>query len=168
MARLSGVAVTTVSVAEIQALDGVTAGIVTASKAVVAGSTKNVDELVATVGFRNVPVARTATDDGLTTAIIAAGTSYVTVTSADAAHFIVLPAPVVGHEVVLMNGATGYELQTSTPASIAINAGTGTAASSSIGAAELVTCRCTSATTWVCVSQAADGTVAAVDAAAAP
>jgi hypothetical protein len=134
----------------------------------VAGSTKNVDELVATVGFRNVPVARTATDDGLTTAIIAAGTRYVTVTSANAAHFIVLPVPVVGHEVALYVGANGYELQSSTPASIAINAGVGAAASSSIGANTFVVCRCTSATTWVAMSQAADGTIAAVDAAAAP
>ena len=48
MARIAGVAVTTVSVAEIEFLDTVTAGTVTASKAVVADANKDV------TGFRNV------------------------------------------------------------------------------------------------------------------
>jgi hypothetical protein len=54
MARISGVAVTTVSVAEIEALDGVTGGTVTASKAVVVDSNKDA------ASFRNI----TANDFG--------------------------------------------------------------------------------------------------------
>jgi hypothetical protein len=45
MARISGVSVTTVSVAEAQVLDGVTAGTVTASKAVVVDSNKDISAL---------------------------------------------------------------------------------------------------------------------------
>jgi hypothetical protein len=45
MARISGVAVTTVSVAEIEALDGVTGGTVTASKALVVDSNKDLTAL---------------------------------------------------------------------------------------------------------------------------
>jgi hypothetical protein len=45
MARISGVAVTTVSVAEIEALDGVTGGTVTASKALVVDSNKDLSAL---------------------------------------------------------------------------------------------------------------------------
>jgi hypothetical protein len=45
MARISGVAVTTVSVAEIELLDGLTAGTVTASKALVVDSNKDIGAL---------------------------------------------------------------------------------------------------------------------------
>jgi hypothetical protein len=166
MARISGVAVTTVSVAEIEALDGVTGGTVTASKAVVVDSSKQIDALKATVGFQNVAVARTATAAGLTTGTIADGTAYVTVTSDDANKIIILPTPTPGVTVALMNGATGYELRTSAPATIAINGGAGADAESAIPASTLVTCRCTSATTWVCMNQAANGTVAATEVAA--
>jgi hypothetical protein len=50
MARISGVAVTTVSVAEIEALDGVTAGTVLASKAAVVSADKDIGD------FRNLDV----------------------------------------------------------------------------------------------------------------
>jgi hypothetical protein len=167
MARISGVAVTTVSTTEIALLDGLTAGTVTASKAVVVDSSKQIDTLKATVGFQNVAVARTATADGLTTGIVADGTGYVTVTSANADHIIALPTPTPGVMVALKNGGTGYELRSSAPATVAINGGAGADAESAIGANVLVTCRCTSATTWVCMNQATDGTVSATQVAAA-
>jgi hypothetical protein len=111
--------------------------------------------------------ARTATADGLTTGTIAdAGMhQFITVTSADANHIIVLPTPTPGKVVILANGATGYELRTSTPASIAINGGSGSNAESAIGASTLVIAVCTSATTWQAIGLTGT-TLAAVEAAA--
>ena len=119
-----------------------------------------------TVGSQNSAVARTATADGTGTGTIAAGTSFVSVTSGNAAHIIVLPAPVVGNVIMLMNGATGYELRTSAPASIAINGGSGSNAESAVSANTLVKCVCTSSTTWVANTFATDGTEAKLEAAA--
>lgn len=117
-------------------------------------------------GSQNSAVARTATSDGSGTGTIAAGTSFVSVTSGNANHIIILPAPVVGNVIMLMNGATGYELRTSTPASIAINGGSGSNAESAVAANTLVKCVCTSSTTWVANTFAADGTEAKLEAAA--
>lgn len=166
MARISGVSVTTVSVAEAQVLDGVTAGTVTASKAVVVDSSKQIDALKATVGFQNVATARTATVDGLTTAIIADGSGHITITSSVNTKLITLPAPTPGVVVRLVVGANGYALQSSAPATVAINGGTGASAKTTIAASTLVECRCTSATTWVCNTYSADGTEAKTTAAA--
>lgn len=119
-----------------------------------------------TTGSQNSAVARTATADGTGTGTIAAGTSFVSVTSGNAAHIIVLPAPVVGNVIMLMNGGTGYELRTSAPVSIAINGGSGSNAESAVSANTLVKCVCTSSTTWVANTFAADGTEAKLEAAA--
>jgi hypothetical protein len=118
-------------------------------------------------GFTMSAIARTATADGLTTGTIASGPTlqFITVTSADANHIVVLPAPTPGSIVILGNGATGYELRTSTPASIAINGGTGASAESAIAASSLVIAVCTSATTWQAIGLAGT-TLAAVEAAA--
>lgn len=109
---------------------------------------------------------RTATTDGTGTGTIAANTIYATITSDNANKIIILPAPVVGHVIRLFVGATGYELRSSAPGSIAINGGTGTNAESAIGANVLTTCTCTSATTWVCYNQAANGALTATEVAA--
>jgi hypothetical protein len=113
-------------------------------------------------------VARTATADGTTTGTIAAAglLQFVTVTSDNADKIIILPAPTPGTIVILRNGATGYELRTSAPASIAINGGSGANAESAIAANTMVIAVCTSATTWQAISLAAT-TLAAADAAAA-
>jgi len=111
-------------------------------------------------------VARTSTSDGTGTGTIAAGTDFVTVTSADANNIITLPAPVIGYEVWLRNGATGYELRTSSPTTIAINGGVGAAAESAIGANVLTRCKCDTATTYVCTNFATAGVVAATEVAA--
>lgn len=112
-------------------------------------------------------VARTATSDGLTTGTIAdAGKlQFITVTSANANNIIVLPTPTPGTIVILGNGATGYELRTSAPATISINGGSGSAAESAIAASSLVIAVCTSATTWQAIGLAGT-TLAAVEAAA--
>jgi len=119
------------------------------------------------VGVQNAAVARTATADGLTTGTIADGTSYVQVTAgADANSIIVLPTPTPGNVVWLNIGATGYELRSSAPATVAINGGTGASAESAVGANVLVRAVCTSATTWVCSTFSTIGTEAALEAAA--
>lgn len=120
----------------------------------------------ASVGVQVTAVARTATADGLTTGIIADGTSFVTVTSADANNIITLPTSTPGAEVTLRNGATGYELRSSSPTTIAINGGTGSAAESAVAANSLVHCVCGTATTWVCTNYSTAGVVAATEVAA--
>ena len=112
-------------------------------------------------------VTRAATSDGLTTGTIAdAGLlQFVTVTSAGANNIIVLPTPTPGTIVILANGATGYELRSSAPGTVAINGGTGANAESAIAASTMVIAICTSATTWQAIGLAGT-TLAAVEAAA--
>lgn len=110
--------------------------------------------------------AVTATSDGLTTGIVPETASFVTVTSANADNIVTLPAPVPGRIVILRNGATGYELRTSAPATVAINAGSEANAESAIAASTMVVAVCTTATTWQAISLVG-ATLAAVAAAAA-
>ncbi len=112
--------------------------------------------------------ANTATATGATTGTIAdAGMlQFVTVTSADANHIIVLPTPTPGTIVVLVNGATGYELRSSAPSTVLINAGAGGAAvESAIAASTMVIAVCKTATAWAAFSLVGT-TLAAVEAAA--
>lgn len=113
-------------------------------------------------------VARTATADGLTTGTIAAGgvMQFVTVTSADANHIIVMPTPTPGTIIIMANGATGYEIRSSAPSTVLINDGTGGAAvESAIAASTLVIAVCKDATHWTAFSLVGT-TLAAVEAAA--
>ncbi len=133
----------------------------------VTGATTLTGAVTCTAGVQSLAVARTATATGATTGTIAAGTAYVTVTAgSDADCIIILPAPIVGNSIWLYVGATGYELRSSTPASIAINGGTGSAAESAVAASQTVHCTCTSATTWIATNYAADGTESKLEAAA--
>lgn len=110
--------------------------------------------------------ARTATADGTGTGTIAVGTDFVTVTSDSADKIIVLPTPTPKLEVTLRNGATGYELRSSAPDTVAINGGTGTDAESAIGANVVTVCRCVLATAWVCTDYSTAGVVSATEVAA--
>jgi hypothetical protein len=110
--------------------------------------------------------ARTATADGTTTGTISADATHVTVTSDDANKIIILPAPVVGKQIVIHNGATGYELRSTDPATIAINGGTGSAAESAIAANSTCVMVCVTSTAWKGYFMAAAGTLSAVQAAA--
>lgn len=113
-------------------------------------------------------VARTATADGLTTGIIADGgvMQFVTVTSADANHIIVLPTPTPGTIVIMVNGATGYEIRSNSPTTVLINDGTGGAAvESAIAASTMVIAVCKDATHWAAFSLVGT-TLASVEAAA--
>lgn len=144
------------------ALNGVTAGTAAASKAVVLDASKIIS------GMQFPAVARTATTDGTTTGTIAdaGGLQHVTVTCDDANKIIVLPTPTPGTIVVLHNGATGYELRSSAPATVAINAGTGSAAESAIAANSTCVMICVTATAWKGFFLDADSDVAKVEAAA--
>lgn len=124
--------------------------------------------LTVTGGVQSSAVARTATSDGLTTGIIAAGTSVVTLTSGNAAHIVALPAPVIGNIIyIIETGTTGYELRSSAPATIGINGGTASGGESAVaGAITYIKCVCVSATNWVCSQYDADGDESKVEAAA--
>ncbi len=113
-------------------------------------------------------VARTATADGLTTGTIADGGCYqhITVTSANAAHIVVLPTPTPGTRIVLDVGANGFSLKSSAAATVAINGGTGASAVSAIAANSTCFMTCVSATAWKGYFMDADGDVAKVAAAA--
>ena len=110
--------------------------------------------------------AVTATDAG---AAIPAGTAVALVNAdSDANHIVILPAPVVGNIIhIIENGTTGYELRTSTPASIGINGGTASNGESAIaGAITYVRCVCVSSTSWIATQFDADGDESKVEAAA--
>lgn len=110
--------------------------------------------------------ARTVTTTGATTGTISDTSTHVTVTSDDANKILILPTPTPGRMLVINNGATGYELRSSAPATVAINGGTGTNAESAIAANSTVLAICISATAWKAIYLDADGDVAKVEAAA--
>lgn len=114
-------------------------------------------------------VARTATAAGDGTGLIAdAGLiQFVTVTSAGANNIITLPTPTPGTIVVLHVAATGYELRSNAPATVAINGGAEADAESAIGANTTVLMICASATSWKGLQLGSDGTLAKVQVAAA-
>jgi len=111
--------------------------------------------------------ARTATADGTGTGTVADGSGFVEVTSASVNNIIVLPTPTPGTIVMLHVGATGYELRSDTPATVAINGGAEANAESAIPAGSFVFAVCVSATAWLAFQIASDGTTAGVAAAAA-
>lgn len=110
--------------------------------------------------------ARTATTTGATTGTISPATTRVTVTSDDANKIIILPAPVVGKKLTIHGGATGFELRSSAPASIAINGGSGSNAESAIAANSTCYLECVTATAWKGFFLDADSDVAKIEVAA--
>ncbi len=133
--------------------------------------TYTIPDALASCGFilgTQAAVARTASADGTGTGLIAAGgrIQHITVTSGNSAHIVTLPAPTPGTILVLHNGATGYNLASSTPASVAINGGTGASAVSAIAADSTCVLICVTATAWKGFFMDADGDVAKVAAAA--
>jgi hypothetical protein len=62
--------------------------------------------VTATDGIQARGLTVTATADGLTTGLVLADSSYVTITSANVAHFITLPAAEIGTEITLHIPAT--------------------------------------------------------------
>ena len=100
-------------------------------------------------------------------AAVADGTTFVTVTSSDANFIIILPDSPLGTTITLVNGATGYELRTSAPATIGINGGVGAGAESAIAANIVTRVQRVSATNWVGESRTAAGVVGVTQVAAA-
>ena len=103
-----------------------------------------------TIGWQTTPSAVTATADGLTTGVIAAGTGAVSVTSDDVNKIITLPTSVVGQQIMIYLGATGCELRTVALSNETINTvdsdGTNELA---LVAAGVFTCVCQAANKWV-------------------
>lgn len=106
------------------------------------------------------------TSDGLTTGKLVNKSQFVTLTSANANNIVTLPDPKVGRVVYIQNGATGFEIRTTSPTTIAINGGTGTNAESAIPASMLCVLVCTTLTTWVGYRLSAAGAYTAIEAAA--
>ena len=102
-----------------------------------------------TAGSQNSAVARTATADGTGTGTIAAGTSFVSVTSGNADHIVVLPAPVVGNSIMLHVAANGYELRTNNPGSVKLNNVNGAGKELAVAANTVIRCTCVSSTDWI-------------------
>ena len=117
-------------------------------------------------GMQATAQARTATADGTGTGTVAAGSTFVSVTSAGANNIVILPAPVVGNIIYVHVGANGCELRSSAPASIAINAGTASNGESALPANSLTICICVSSTAWLAFEVASNGAVSATEAAA--
>lgn len=95
---------------------------------------------------QSVPVPVTAVVT--TGAAIPADATFVSVTSANSAHIVILPPPVPGKKLYIHVGANGFALRSSAPATVAINGGTGASAGSAIAADTLVEIVCTTATSW--------------------
>jgi len=114
----------------------------------------------------NIVEARTVTASGATTGTISDTTTHVTVTSDSADKILILPTPTPGRVVWIHTGATGFELRSSAPATVAINAGTGVDAESAIAANSTVLAICVTATAWKAIYLDADSDVAKVEAAA--
>lgn len=94
--------------------------------------------------------------------------SVVTVSvTTDANDIIILPEPVPGRIVVIMNGATGYELRSNSPTTVGINGGTGSGAESAIPASTTAVLICETATAWKGFQMSSTaGTLAKVEVAA--
>lgn len=117
--------------------------------------TGNVTGNVTGQAFKSVAVTAKAT----TGEAIPAGATHVVVTSANANNIVILPPPVPGTKITLLNGATGYELRSSAPATVGINGGTGENAESAVGANTVVKVECVSATNWIGSTITAAGVV---------
>ena len=81
-------------------------------------------------------------------------------------NILILPEPVPGKIVIVAGAATGGELRSSAPATVAINGGTGAAAESAVAANQMVVAICESSSSWKAITIAGNGTVAGLEAAA--
>lgn len=84
----------------------------------------------------------------------------------NADNILILPNPEPGKIVIVAGAATGGELRTTAPATVAINGGTGAAAESAVAANQMVVLICESTTSWKALTIASNGTVAGLEAAA--
>jgi len=108
-------------------------------------------------------VAVTATSDGLTTGLIPATATYVTLTCTNAAHIATLPAAAIGKTITLyLGGATASNIRTAASSNIKINNADadGGAADTALPAETLVTFTKVATDEWL--TSAVDGLGASV------
>ena len=91
--------------------------------------------------------------------------SLISATSDSVHKAIVLPDPVLGRSLRIIN-VGAFELKTSDPSNVAINGGTGSNVESAIAANMIVDCVCTTTTTWVCTQTNSVGVQSPVQVAA--
>ena len=137
---------------------------------VASGYSTFADKVTATTGVQCGAISRTPTTDGTGNGLIADGSKMITVADGgNAAFWLTLPTPTPGNIIFLLTSgdSTGFEIRSSTPASVGINGGTGANAESAIAAAiTMIRCVCVSATEWICSQWDADGDESKVVAAA--
>jgi len=83
-----------------------------------------------------------------------------------ATNILILPDPTPGKIVIIAGAATGGELRSSAPATVAINGGTGAAVESAVAAGMMVVAICESATSWKAFTMATNGDLTKLEAAA--
>jgi hypothetical protein len=91
---------------------------------------------------------------------------FVVPTWGNANNILILPSPQPGKIVIIAGAATGGELRSSSPTTVAINGGTGVDAESAVAANELVIAICESSVSWKAFTIASNGTTAGLEAAA--
>lgn len=91
---------------------------------------------------------------------------FVVPTWGNANNILILPSAQPGKIVIIAGASTGGELRSSSPTTIAINGGSGSAAESAIAAGRMIIAICESATSWKAFGIASDGTTAGLEAAA--
>ena len=107
-------------------------------------------KLTGLTGVQCVSTAAVPTATGATTGTIPDGVSFVTATSANANHILVLPTPTPGTQLqIFAAGNTNFELRTSDPATVKLNNVSGAGKELVVSAGTVVHCICTSATTWI-------------------
>ena len=85
----------------------------------------------------------------------------------NANNILILPDPDPGKIVIIAGAATGGELRTTSPSTIAINGGTGANVESAVAANQMVVAICESPTSWKAFTIAANGTLAGLEVPAA-
>lgn len=81
----------------------------------------------------------------------------------NANNILILPDPDPGKIVIIAGAATGGELRTTSPTTIAINGGTGANVESAVAANQMVVAICESPTSWKAFTIAANGTLAGLE-----
>lgn len=112
------------------------------------------------------PITATVAGTGTGAMVENGRLQVVLVTASVNTKIVTLPPPIPGTLCIITFDATGCNLQSSAPATVAINGGTGASAKSAIPASTTVYAFCETATAWKCLQQSSTaGTLAACAAA---
>lgn len=135
-------------------------------QAYASASTRSVLEGLGAVALGGVDNPLIGVTAGTTAGVVPDTTTRVLVTSSASTNKVTLPTPTPGRELTIIVGANGFKLQSTAPATVAINGGTGSAVVSAIGANVTLKLTCTSATTWTGFQVSSVGAVTAIAVAA--